>query len=126
MARRIRVLRTECRSKRINLSQSRSRQLALQLSGNRQAGLLAKEVIIIDDRTILVFLQVVEVHRRYLEHLSGTLAIRCRNDRRMEIEESTIMEELMDCVSHIMTDTEYRAKRIRTRTQVSDLAQEFH
>jgi len=30
------------------------------------------------------------------------------------------MEKLMDSVSHIMTNTEYRSKCIRTRTQMSD------
>ena len=36
------------------------------------------------------------------------------------------MEKLMDSVSHIVTNTEYRSKCIRTRTQMSDLTQKLH
>ena len=44
----------------------------------------------------------------------------------MEIEEPLIMEELMDRISHVVADTEYRTKRVRTRTQMGDLTQELH
>ena len=44
----------------------------------------------------------------------------------MRIEKASIMEKLMDSVSHIVTNTEYRSKCIRTRTQMSDLTQKLH
>ena len=44
----------------------------------------------------------------------------------MEIEETSFMEELMNGDCHVMTDTEYGTKRIRTRTQMSDFTQELH
>ena len=121
MTRRIWVLSAERRAKRINLSQGCSCQLTLQLSGNRQASLLAEEIVLINDRAILILFQVVQIFGSNLEHLSGTLTVGSRDDRRMEIEKASIMEKLMDSVSHIVTNTEYRAKCIRTRTQVSDL-----
>ena len=126
MTRRIGILGTERRTERIDLSQGRRRQLALQLSGNRQAGLLPEEIIVIQNRTLLILLQIIQVQRRHLEHLSGTLAIGSRNDWCMEIEETPIVEELMYRVRHVMTDTEHGAKGIRTGTQMSDLAQELH
>ena len=36
------------------------------------------------------------------------------------------MEELVDSNGHIVTNTEHSSESIRTRTQVSNLAQEFH
>ena len=121
VARCIGVFGTESRSERIDLSQSCSSQLTLQLSGNRQAGLFAEEIVIIDDRTLLILLQIIQIQGGHLEHLSGTLTVRSCNDRRMEIEEALVMEEFMDRVCHVVTDAEYRSKRIGTRTQVGNL-----
>ena len=92
----------------------------------REIEVLGEKIIFIRDRTSLVFLQVIQVHRSHLEHLSGTFTIGSRNDRRMEIEESPVMEKLVDSNCHVMTNTEHRTKSIGTRTQMGNLAQEFH
>ena len=44
----------------------------------------------------------------------------------MEIEEPFLMEEFMNGNGHIVTNTEYSAERIRTRTQVGNLTKELH
>ena len=75
VTRRVGVLGTESRPERIDGAQGSGCQLAFQLAGHRQAGLLAKEVVIVDDGAVLVLLQVVEVHRSHLKHLSGALAV---------------------------------------------------
>ena len=126
MTRCIWIFRTECRSECINCSQSSSSQFTFQLSGNRQTGLFAKEIIIINNRSVFIFLQIIEVHGSNLEHLSGTFTVWCCNQRSVEIEETSFMEELMNRNSHVMTDTEHCTKRIRTRTQVGNLTQELH
>ena len=125
MAWSIGVFCTKCRAKSINSAQCRSSKFTFQLSGNRQTGLLTKEVVIINDGTDFIFLQIIEVLRRYLKHLSGTFTVRCRNDRCMEINEAFLMKESMDSYRHVMTDAEHRTESIRTGTQVSNLTQEF-
>ncbi len=125
MARSIGVFCTECRTKRINSSQCRSSKFTFQLSGNRQTGLLTKEVVIINDRTGFILLQIIEVLRCYLEHLSGTFTVRSRDDRCMEIDETFLMEKSMDSYRHVMTNAEHCTKSIRTGTQVSNLTQKL-
>ena len=44
----------------------------------------------------------------------------------MEIEEALFMKELVNSNRHVVTDAEHSTKRIRTRTQVSYLAQKLH
>ena len=44
----------------------------------------------------------------------------------MEIEEPFLMEEFMNGNGHIVTNTEYSAERVRTRTQVGNLTKELH
>ena len=126
MARSIRVFCTESRTECINRSQCRCSKFTLQLTRNSQTGLLAEEVIVVNNGTILIFLQVIKVLGCHLEHLTSTLAIRRRNNRRVEVEETFLMEESMNSDSHIVANTKYGAKGIGTRTQVGNLTQELH
>ena len=126
VARRIGVFRTESRTECINLSQSRSRQFTFQLSGNGQARLFTEEIVIINDRSVFILLQIIEVHGRHLEHLTRTFTVGSCDQRCMEIEEPSVMEKFMNGISHVMTNTEYRTECIRTWTEMSDLTQELH
>ena len=126
VARRIGVFRTESRTECINLSQSRSRQFTFQLSGNGQARLFTEEIVIINDRSVFILLQIIEVHGRHLEHLTRTFTVGSCDQRCMEIEEPSVMEKFMNGISHVMTNTEHRSECIRTWTEMSDLTQELH
>ena len=126
VTRRIGVLRTECRSKCINSPQSSSSQFTFQLSGNRQTGLFAKEIIIINNRSVFIFLQIIKILGSNLEHLSRTFTIGCCDNRCMKIEKTTFMEKLMDSDSHVVADAEYSSKCIGTGTQMSDLTKKLH
>ena len=126
VTRRIGVLRTECRSKCINSPQSSSSQFTFQLSRYRQTGLFAKEIIIINNRSVFIFLQIIKILGSNLEHLSRTFTIGCCDNRCMKIEETTFMEELMDSDSHVVADAEYSSKCIGAGTQVSDLTKKLH
>ena len=126
VTRSIGVFRTESRAECINLSQSRSGQFTFQLSGNSQARLFAKEIIFINDRSVFILLQIVQVHGCHLEHLACTFTVRSCNQRCMEIEEPSVMEKFMNGISHVMTNTEHCTECIRTWTEMSDLTQEFH
>ena len=120
------VFRTERRPERIDSAQRRSGKFTFQLTGNRQTRLLSEKIVIVDNRTVFVFLQIIKVHRSNLKHLSGSFAVGSRNDRRMKIEEPFLMEEFMNGNSHIVTDTEHSTECIRTRTQMGYLAKELH
>ena len=120
------VFSTECRTECIDSTHRRSSQFTFQLAGYSQTCLLAEEVVIIRDRTSFVFLQVIQTHGSYLEHLSGTFTVRPCDNRCMEIEKSLFMEKLVNSNRHVVTNAEHCTKGIGTRTQVSDLAQEFH
>ncbi len=120
------ILGTERRTECIDGSQCSSGKFAFQLSGNSQAGLLSEEVIIVNNGTVLIFLQVVKVLRSHLEHLACAFAVGSRDNRSMKIEESSVMEELVDGNRHIMTNTEHSPERIGTGTQMGYLTEELH
>ncbi len=125
VARRVAVLGTECRSEGIDLTQSRSTQLALQLTGDGQRCHLAEEIVVVDDAAVLVLLQVVKVLGRNLEHLACALAIGCRDERSMEIVETMLVEVLMDGDGHVVTDAQDCTEQVRAWTKVSLLTQEL-
>ena len=126
MAGSIGVFGTESRTECVDSTQSSGRQFTFQLTGYCQTCLLAEEVVIIRDRTSFVFLQVIQIHGSYLKHLSGTFTVGTCDNRCMEIEKSLFMEKLVNSNRHVVTNAEHCTKGIGTRTQVSDLAQEFH
>ena len=126
VAGRVRVFGTEGGTEGVDGAQCRSCQLAFELTGYRQAGLLAEEVIVIDNRAILILLQVIEVLGGYLEHLSGAFTVGCRDDGGMEIVEALLMEEGVDGDGHVVTDAEDGSEGVGAGTQVGNLAQELH
>ena len=80
----------------------------------------SEEVFLIVDLTVFGTWEVVQVECRDLEHLPSTFGITRRDQRRVHIEEATLMEERMDSDRHVVTHAIDRPKGIRTRTQVSD------
>ena len=118
MARRVGILCTERRPESVNGSQGRGTQLTFQLPGYGQRSRLAEEIVGIVYLPLVVFLQVIEVLRSHLEHLSGSFAVAGRNNRCMEIEKAVLMEVTMDGHRHVMADTEHRTERVGTQTHV--------
>ena len=108
------------------LALERGSQFTFQLSRYRQTGLFAKEIIIINNRSVFILLQIIKVLGSNLEHLSRTFTIRRCDNRCMKIEKTTFMEELMDSDSHVVADAAYRSKCIGAGTQVSDLTKKLH
>ena len=108
------------------LALERGSQFTFQLSRYRQTGLFAKEIIIINNRSVFILLQIIKVLGSNLEHLSRTFTIRRCDNRCMKIEKTTFMEELMDSDSHVVADAEYRSTCIGAGTQVSDLTKKLH
>ena len=125
VARGVRILSTESGTEGVDLTHRQSTQLTLQLTRYGQVARLAEEVLRVVHRTLLVTRNVVQVHCGYVEHCACTLAVRAGDQRCMQIEEASIIEVLMNCVSHCVADTQNCTEGVGTGTQVSDLAQEF-
>ena len=126
VARCIGILCAEGRTESVDLSQSHSTQFAFELSADGECGLFAKEIVGIVYLSVFVFLEVIEVLGRYLEHLSGTFAVRSGDKRCVEVEVSVLMEIGVNSHGHVMTDTEYSSERVSTRTKMCDSTQELH
>ena len=122
----IRVLGTECRTECIYCTECCSGQLTLELTRYCKAGLLAEEVVVIDDAAVLVLLEIIQVHCSNLEHLACTLTVRSRDKWSVEIVEALIMEELVDSICHIVAYAEHSTECIGTWTQVSHCTHELH
>ena len=125
MARCVRVFSTERRSERVDGSQGRSAQLAFELSADGERCLLAEEVVVVDNLSVLVLLQVVEVLCRDLEHVAGTFAVARRDERRVEVEEAVLVEIGMDGHGHVVADAHDGTERIGAQAQVRILAHVF-
>ena len=126
VARSVAVLSTESRTEGIDLTQCHSSQLTLQLTRYGQTSLFAEEIVTIVDLTLLVLLEVVEVFGSHLEHLSCTLAVTSGDDWGVEIEESVLMEVLVDSHCHVVANTEHSAEGVGTWAEVCDGAQILH
>ena len=121
MARRVRVLGTERRTEGIDCTESRGTQLALQLSAHCERSLLSEEVVVVDDFSVFVLLQVVEVLRRHLEHVASSLAVAGGNKRRVEIVEAMLMEVGMNGHSHVMAYAHHGSEGVGAQTHVGML-----
>ena len=86
---------------------------------------LSEEILRIVHLALFVLRDVVEVKRCHLKHRAGTLAVARCDERRVEIEETTVVEEFVDCISQRVAYAEHRAESVCARTQMSLLAQEF-
>ena len=126
MAGGIGVFRAERRSECVNIAECQREDLCFQLSGYRQVGLLAEEVLAVIDLAVFCTRQVVEIQRRYLEHFTGALRVAGCDLRRMHVHKVLILEKLMDRVSDQRAHTEHRAEHIGPRTQIADLPEKFH
>ena len=120
------VLGAEGGAESVNLAQCRGTQLALQLTADGEGCLLAEEVLAVVDTAILQAGRVLHIESGDLEHLAGSLAVRGGNQRGVEVEETALVEESVDGVSHVMADTADSTEGVGTGTQVSNLAEELH
>jgi len=58
-----------------------------------------------------------------LEHLSSTLAVRGGDDRSVDVEETSLLEEKMSGESEVVTNTTHSTNGVGTRTQMSNFSQ---
>ena len=100
------VFGTERRSERIDIAEGERKRFAVQLSGTAQMHGLFEKVLRVIHFSVLGTRQVLEVKRGHLEHLTAAFAVRVGQDRRMDINESAILEELVNRRGNNRTDAE--------------------
>ena len=125
VARGIRVLCAERRTKGVDFAQTHSSKFALQLAGDGEIGLLTEEVLAVVYGTLLGAGRIGYIQSRHLEHLPRSLSIGGCDQRSMEVDKALVVEVLVDRISHIVADAEDCTKGIGPRTEVSHLSQEL-
>jgi len=120
------ILRTEGRTKGIDIAEGHGEVLGVQLTGHRQAGLLAEEVLTVIHLTVLRLGDVVQVQRGHLEHLAGALAVAGGDDGGLCVDKAAILEELVDGVGRRAPHPEGGGEQVRPGTQVLDSPQELY
>ena len=122
VARRVGVFGAECGAEGVDSTEGRSTELAFQLSAHSERSHFAEEIVGVVNRTLFVLLEVVEILGGHLEHLTSTFAVAGSDDGRMEIEESVLVEILVNGHGHVVANAEDCAKRVGAQTQMSVLA----
>ena len=125
MARCVGVLGTEGGAEGVDGSECRCTEFAFELSRDGERGHLPEEVVVVDDVSFLVFLQTVEVLSGDLEHLPCSLGIAGSDEGSVEIEESVVVEILVDGDGHVVADAHDGTKGIGTQAQVCALAHDL-
>ena len=85
----------------------------------------AEKVLGIIDASVFVARRIVEVQSRYLKHCSRTFAVRCRDQRCMQVNESFVIEKFMYGESHCVPDPQYGSERICPRPEVCNAPEEL-
>ena len=122
MTRSIGVLGAEGRTECVDRARRCSSKLTLKLSAYCQRGLLAKEIIIVDNLSIGILLEVIEVLGGYLEHITCSLAVASCDERCVEVKESVLMEICVNGHGHVMTYTHHCTECIGAKTHMRMLA----
>ena len=111
------VLCTEGRSEGVDVAECLCISLAVELSAYSEVGLLAKEVLAVVYSSVLVSAaDVLHIQCGYLEHLSCTLTVASCDQRCMNVNKSSLLEEFVDRISAQGTYTEYCLESVCSRS----------
>src|SRR5699024_6291992 len=125
MAGRVGILRTECRSECIDITEGLCKCLCVELSAYRQACVFVEEILAVIDASIFQFRRILKIHCRYLEHLSCTLTVASGDQRSVHIHESSLLEELVNRVGCKRTYAEHCLERICSWAQMCHCSYKF-
>ena len=125
VARGVAVLGAEGRAEGVDVGERVREDLALELAGDGEEGLLAEEILRVVHVLVLAARRVLEVERRHAEHVARALGVAGRDDRRVDVVEAAFLEELVDGVGEAAAHAEDGAEEIRPRAEVGDLAEEL-
>ena len=120
------VFRAESGTKGIDVAEGHGEGLTVELAGDGQVGGLAEEVLGEIHLAVLGQGDVLQVHGGDLEHLAGTLAVGAGDQGRVDVDEVTLLEELVDGVGGQGADAEHSLEGVGSRAQMGDGPQELH
>ena len=126
MALGVRYLGAEGRAEGVHIAEGHGEVFAVELAGNGQVRALAEEVLGEIDLAVLGAGKVIKVEGRDPEHLACTLAVRARDDGRVDIDKATLLEELMHRLCRYAAHSEHCRKQVGAGTQVLNGAQKLH
>ena len=126
MARSIGIFRTESRPKRIYIAERHCKCFRGKLAADGQVCGLAKEILGKVHLAILCAGQVFQIQRRHAEHFARAFRIAAGDDRRMRINKTPLLKELVNGIRNQAAHAEHRRKHICPRAQICNLAQKFH
>ena len=126
VARGVGVFGAEGGAEGVDVAEGHGEGLAVELAGDGQIGGLAEEVLGIIDLAVLRSGRVIDIKRRDLEHFARALAVGAGNERRMDVDEAALLEELVDGERNQAADTENGLEGVGARAQMRDGAQILH
>ncbi len=119
------LLRAEGRAEGVDLAEGHGCHLALQLSGDGEAGLLAEEVVGIVSVGVFIVRFVAVRVRGDLEHLAGAFTVGARDERRVHIDVAVLLEVLVDGRCQDGAHMEHRVEGVGAQTDVRHGPQEL-
>ena len=119
------LLRAEGRAEGVDLAEGRRGHLALELSRDGQAGLLAKEVVRVVVLGALVVRLRAERLRGDFEHLPRAFRVGPGDERGVDIDITVLLEVFMDGGRQRRAHMEHRIEGVRAQTDVRHGAQEL-
>ena len=107
----------------IDLAQRHGQGFGFQLAGNGQVDRALEEILREINGAVLCLGDVVQVHRRDLEHLARAFAVRAREDRGVDVGEAVFVEELVQRERGLPAHAVRGQEGVGARTQVGHRAQ---
>ena len=124
MPRRVGVLRPERGAERITIADGTGEDLRFELPADGQRRLFAEEILAVINLRFQLR-QLGEVERRHLKHRAGPLAVAGGDDRRVDVQESSRLKEIVNGGAQGIPHAGDGSECIRPRPQVRDLPQEL-
>ena len=110
------ILRAEGRPEGIDIAEGLGICLAVELSAYRQVRLLAEEILAVIYIALLVQRRILGIQCSHTEHLARALAVASGDQRRVHIDEASLLEEFMDGVCAQGTHAEHCLESIGPRS----------
>ena len=129
VAGRVAVLGAEGGAERVGLAQRAGERLGLELPADGQIGRpveeVEREIDLASALSVRPLGTLFELERGDLEHGAGAFAIAGGDDRRVDVEEAALLEELVDRVADAVPHPGDGAEGVGARPQMGDRAQEL-
>ena len=125
MTARVGVLGAEGGAKGVDVAKAHGKVLGLELTGDREVGGLAKEVLAVVHLAVLGEGRVGRVDGGHAEHLARALGVRRGDDGSVHVEEATLLEEAVDGKGGHAAHAEDRTEEVGTAAQMLLGAQEL-